>query len=86
MSKKEVEAVKQLYRAELSNFPKIYDSDPVVKAINAKVGDLLKIKRSSPTAGTTTYYRQVISTQESIQKTDPEKSAEKETATKKDKN
>lgn len=37
--------------------PKILPNDPVVKAINAKEGDILKIIRNSETAGTFISYR-----------------------------
>ncbi len=40
--------------------PKILKNDPVVKAIEAEEGDILKIVRDSPTAGVTLYYRLVI--------------------------
>lgn len=37
--------------------PKILNTDPVIMAIGAKIGDILEITRKSPTAGTTKYYR-----------------------------
>ncbi|WP_323736436.1 DNA-directed RNA polymerase subunit H [Methanosphaera sp. ISO3-F5] len=37
--------------------PKILPNDPVVKAIGAKEGDILKIIRNSETAGTFISYR-----------------------------
>jgi len=40
--------------------PKILASDPVVKKVGAKQGDILKIMRKSPTAGQTIYYRVVV--------------------------
>ena len=40
--------------------PKIVKTDPVVKALNAKEGDILRIDRKSITAGTSVYYRIVV--------------------------
>jgi DNA-directed RNA polymerase subunit H len=40
--------------------PKIFTNDAVVKAINAKEGDILKIIRNSKTAGVSIYYRVVV--------------------------
>ncbi|MCY0874067.1 MAG: DNA-directed RNA polymerase subunit H [Acidianus infernus] len=41
--------------------PWIKASDPVVKAIGAKPGDIIKITRKSQTVGETVIYRYVIS-------------------------
>lgn len=41
-------------------FPKIKSSDPAVKAVGAKKGDLIKITRVSEIAGTSIYYRVVV--------------------------
>ena len=56
----EVEGVTSKYNATPDQFPYILRSDPVVKAIGAKPGDLVKITRKSETAGETVYYRFVV--------------------------
>lgn len=40
--------------------PQILESDPAVKKIEAKKGDVLKIARNSPISGETMYYRLVV--------------------------
>lgn len=46
--------------ARPEQLPYILASDPAAKEINAKPGDLVRITRSSETAGQTTYYRFVV--------------------------
>ena len=41
-------------------FPQILKDDPAIMEIGAKKGDIIKITRSSPTAGTSVYYRTVV--------------------------
>ncbi len=43
-----------------NQLPKILTNDPVVKELEAEEGDILKILRKSPVAGSTTYYRIVV--------------------------
>ena len=42
---------------DFKNLPKIRSDDPVVKAIEAKPGDILRITRESQTAGVFVTYR-----------------------------
>lgn len=42
---------------DFKNLPKIRSDDPVVKAIGAKLGDVLRITRESQTAGVFVTYR-----------------------------
>lgn len=43
-----------------SQLPKIKLTDPAVKALDAKKGDVIRIERKSPTAGEHIYYRIVV--------------------------
>ncbi|MBM3898308.1 MAG: DNA-directed RNA polymerase subunit H [Thaumarchaeota archaeon] len=48
------------YNAKLEQFPYILVSDPAVKEIAGRPGDLIRISRKSPTAGEMQYYRFVV--------------------------
>ncbi len=60
LSESEKEELLEDLEIKPRQLPKIYDKDPVVKEIEASVGDVLKITRNSPTAGKAVYYRLVV--------------------------
>lgn len=60
MEEDEIEEVLDRFEAEKGDLPKIERTDAALKQMDVEVGDVIEIKRSSPTAGKTTYYRQVI--------------------------
>lgn len=60
LKENEIKEVLEKFKIGPQNLPKILLSDPAVKAINAKEGDVLKIVRKSKTAGTSIYYRVVV--------------------------
>jgi len=48
------------YRVQPYQLPRLKASDPAVKAIGAKPGDLVKVTRDSPTSGKYVSYRYVV--------------------------
>ena len=60
LSPEEAEQVLKKYGTEPQKLPYIHASDPVVKALGAKPGDIIEIIRDSPTAGKAVYYRLVV--------------------------
>jgi DNA-directed RNA polymerase subunit H len=48
------------FKVQPYQLPQIKASDPAVKAIGAKPGDVLRIIRKSPTAGEHSAYRYVV--------------------------
>ncbi len=56
----EVNKILSEYTIEKEQLPKIRISDPAAIAIKAKVGDVIRITRQSPTAGKSFFYRYVI--------------------------
>ncbi len=60
LSKEDAEDVLKRYRVKPYQLPHIKASDPAVKAIDGKPGDIIKITRKSPTARYTLYYRYVV--------------------------
>ncbi len=60
LSEKEKQKLLERYGITLGKLPRILSSDPMVKILNAKVGDVIKIIRKSPTAKESVYYRVVV--------------------------
>jgi len=60
MKEEEVKKLLERYGITKKQLPKILTTDPVVKALGAKVGDVIEIERKSPVAGVTKYYRVVV--------------------------
>jgi DNA-directed RNA polymerase subunit H len=60
LNKEEAQRVLTQYKIKPYQLPHLKASDPAVKAIEAKTGDIIKILRSSATAGKAIAYRYVI--------------------------
>jgi DNA-directed RNA polymerase subunit H len=60
LSEEEKEELLRKYRIRLSQLPQILASDPAAVELEAKPGDVIEIKRKSPTAGVYYYYRLVV--------------------------
>lgn len=56
----EARRVLERYHIFPEQLPKIMQSDPVCKAIGAKPGQVVKVRRKSPTAGEATAFRLVV--------------------------
>lgn len=60
MSEEEVSQLFSSYSITSEQLPKMYQDDPAVKVIGAKIGDVIRIIRTSQTAGRAESYRLVI--------------------------
>jgi DNA-directed RNA polymerase subunit H (RpoH/RPB5) len=60
LNESEKEELLKEYKIVLRQLPRISLADPVIKMINAKQGDVVKIERESQTAGHSVYYRVVV--------------------------
>jgi DNA-directed RNA polymerase subunit H len=60
LTPEEGEEILGQYGIEAPQLPKIHVDDPAAKEIEAKVGDIIKIIRKSPTANQSVFYRLVI--------------------------
>ena len=60
LSKKEAEELMREFHIRPHQLPYIITSDPAALALGAKMGDILRITRKSPTAGEVVVYRYVV--------------------------
>jgi DNA-directed RNA polymerase subunit H len=60
VSKEEEHGLFESLKIAQDKLPKILTSDPIVKMLAAKAGDVIKITRNSPTSGESVYYRIVV--------------------------
>ncbi|UCG04672.1 MAG: DNA-directed RNA polymerase subunit H [Candidatus Heimdallarchaeota archaeon] len=59
-TEEEINELEKRYSIFKHQLPKISAEDPAVQLLGAKVGDILKIVRNSPTAGEFIIYRAVV--------------------------
>jgi len=60
LSEEEKKEILGKYKISLLDLPKIKISDPSLKNLNAKQGDIVKIIRNNPWIGEEVYYRVVV--------------------------
>ena len=60
LNDKEKKELLEKYNITLNQLPRTLTSDPMVKKLDAKVRDVIKITRDSRTAGSVSYYRVVV--------------------------
>ena len=60
LSDEEARAVLEKYGTSPDQLPKIFANDAVARAVRAKPGQIIRIKRKSPTAGEHVAYRYVV--------------------------
>jgi len=60
LSDKEKESLFKKYNLAGRELPMIFENDAAIARLDAKPGDVIKIERNSPTAGTAFFYRMVV--------------------------
>jgi DNA-directed RNA polymerase subunit H len=60
LNEKQVKQLLEEYHVILQKLPKILKDDPSIEQLTPNVGDVIKITRTSRSAGVATYYRVVI--------------------------
>ena len=60
LNEKDREEVLKKFGITLRQLPRILDTDPMIKILEGKPGDVVRVTRKSQTAGETEYYRVII--------------------------
>ncbi|MBS3149895.1 DNA-directed RNA polymerase subunit H [Candidatus Woesearchaeota archaeon] len=60
LSDSEKKELLEKYNVSLVQLPKIFKNDAAIKNLDLKVGDVVKIKRNSPTAGEEFYFYRLV--------------------------
>jgi DNA-directed RNA polymerase subunit H len=63
LTKKDAEKLLERYNIEAEKLPHILRNDLGISDLEAEAGDIIEIKRDSPTAGKIKYYRCVVDEQ-----------------------
>jgi DNA-directed RNA polymerase subunit H len=59
LTQEEIEALFTEFKVAPQNLPVIMVSDAAIKHLPVKMGDIIRVTRNSPTAGTAVFYRRV---------------------------
>jgi DNA-directed RNA polymerase subunit H len=54
------EKLLEKYNISVKELPRILKTDPAITPLNAKLGDVIKITRKSPTASEAVFYRVIV--------------------------
>ena len=60
VNENEANKILEKYNVSIKQLPKILINDPALHGLNAKVGEIIKIERKSPTAGEFDFFRVVV--------------------------
>ena len=60
LSEKEKKSVLDSLKITINELPSIFKKDPAIAGMEVEEGDVIKIERDSPTAGSAVFFRGVI--------------------------
>ncbi|MCE7742971.1 MAG: DNA-directed RNA polymerase subunit H, partial [Candidatus Heimdallarchaeota archaeon] len=83
LKNKEIKSFLTRYQIEKYQIPKILETDPAVKAIQAKPGDIIKIVRNPEMGEDGAYYRVIIKSSARLRLSDDKPATKKKTTVKK---